>query len=118
MSEPFDLDALEHEANGEPFTFRFGGEVYSLPASPDLRAIASLEAQRLDDALLRLLGEEQYGRLMASPATFDAPTFETLLEAYREHLGVAPGNSSASTGSSVTTPAPLRPTSPATTRSA
>jgi hypothetical protein len=104
MSDVFDLDALAHEANGEPFRFRFGGEDYELPPHMDIRAVAAMSAGRLDDALRMLLGDAQWTRLQASPEVFDQHKLLALFNAYGAHSGMTPGESSASTGSSASTP--------------
>lgn len=95
-----DLDALEADEAGTPFTFRFGGEEYTLAPRIDLRAVAALEGNRYDAALRMLLGPEQWERMQASPAAFDQTKFEALFDAYAKHQGVdSLGESSASTGS-------------------
>jgi hypothetical protein len=115
--DTFDLDALAVEVERAPFTFRFDGVTYELPPVLDVRAAAALEAQRLDEALHRLLGPEQWAQLSASPKTFAGDHLWALLEAYARHLGVELGNSSASTASWPTTRQPSRPISSASTGS-
>lgn len=95
----FDLDAVEHEATGEPFEFRFGGEDYMLPPSVDMLAVAALQNRDLYGGLARLLGPEQLERMAASSATFDEPKLRALMDAYGKHLGISLGESEASTGS-------------------
>ena len=80
-----DLDALDADEQGQPFTFRFGGEEYVLPPRVDLRAVWAFERNRLDAGLRILLGPDQYGRLMASGAGFDAAKVKALLGAYNRH---------------------------------
>lgn len=96
----YDLDAVIAEATPrEPFRFKFGGEAYELPASPDLRAFAALTAERLDDGFRLLLGPDQWSRLQASDSVFDQTAFEHLIVAYQEHVGADLGESGASTPS-------------------
>ena len=113
----FDLDALTAEEAGEPFRFRFGGEMYELPARVDLRMALALEAGRLGETLERLLGPDQWERLQASPAVLDGPAFQALLVKYLGAQGMTVGESSASSASSGSTVKPLRPTSNGSTRS-
>lgn len=95
-----DLDALVADEDGQPFTFRFGGEDYTLPPRIDLRAVAALEGNRYDAALRMLLGPDQWDRMQQSDAVFDQPKFEALFNAYGRHQGVdGLGESSASTPS-------------------
>lgn len=93
----YDLDAVIAEsAPREPFRFKFGGEEYVLPASPDLRAFAALSAERLDDGFRLMLGPDQWARLQACDAVFDQTAFEHLIVAYQEHVGADLGESGAS----------------------
>jgi hypothetical protein len=97
--EVCDLDALDADEAGEPFTFRFGGEDYTLPPKIDLRAVAALEGNRYDAALRMLLGPVQYERMQQASAVFDQRKFEALFNAYGAHQGVSLGESEASTDS-------------------
>jgi len=108
---PFDLDALRREAEGEPFYFTFDGDDYELPPQPDFRVATAASAGRLEEMLERLLGEEQWERLAASPAPFTRDQLEALLEAYGEHLGIDMGNSAASPSFYRSTVAPSKRTS-------
>lgn len=93
----YDLDAVIAEREPRsPFTFRFGGEVYSLPAWPDLRAAAALDTGRIYDGLRLLLGAEQWARLQAAEAVFDEDAFVDMYRAYQRHIGAALGESGAS----------------------
>lgn len=96
---PFDLDAVASEAAREPFTFTFGGDTYTLPPDVDLRIIGSLTSGDITDALRRMLGEEQWKKLEASPAVLTSDRFSALLNAYLAHSGLNVGEASASTGS-------------------
>jgi hypothetical protein len=88
VGDVFDLDALANEARGEPFHFRFDGHEYDLPARPDIRFFAALDAEKLNDALRILLGAEQWEAIMASPAALDDLTLGGLLRAYLAFVGV------------------------------
>lgn len=101
VEDVYDLDAVIAERTEKaPFIFRFGGEAYSLPPRPDMRAAAALSAGRLDDGFRLLLGEAQWERLQASPATFDDSAFLAMYEAYQTHIGEDLGESKASPSSS------------------
>lgn len=93
------LDAIANEVKGTPFTFTFDGELYTLPPSVDFVAAAALASGDYYGGLHRLLGEKQWSRLVASPQVFSQAQFNALLTAYRDHLGIALGESPASTGS-------------------
>lgn len=94
--EVYDLDALDREADGVAFVFRFDGEDYTLPPHLDIRAAAALEGGRLDDGLRILLGREQWQRLQDAEAVFDDRHLVNLLERYAGHIGVSLGESGAS----------------------
>lgn len=100
----FDLDALfadeEAAPTKAPWSFRFGGQRYMLPPYMDVRAMAAIQAGRLDDGLRMLLGVDQWDQLQASPKTFDTPRLKAIVEQYAVYAeGVPLGESSASTGS-------------------
>jgi hypothetical protein len=96
----FDLDAVL----GEPFTFTFDGEEYALPVDVDWETTKLLTAGEPEEALHRLLGDDQWSRLEESPKVFGTRSFTKLLDAYMEHLGLRDvGESSASSPSSVNT---------------
>lgn len=102
--ETFDLDALLAEAKPkEPFTFRFGGGVYTLPGEVDVRAIAALDGGEIALGFRILLGDEQWSRLCAAEATLTVAGMNALLERYGSATGASTGESSASTGSSKST---------------
>lgn len=103
MGDIFDLDALAAEV-GQPevFTFRFGGELFELPAVLDLRlagAFAAGQGARPDQTLAALLGEDQWQRMLAVPAPLSAQMTEALLERWAKHLGISLGESAGSPGS-------------------
>lgn len=116
MSELFNLDALENDANQEPFRFMHGGEEYTLPASPDMRAGIAFQKEDAEGGLRLLLGNEQWARIEASDAVFDTNKFVKLMAAYEAHIGVAVGESQASSPSSKSTARPSKRTSNGTTR--
>lgn len=95
----FDLDAVKNEAEGTPFEFKFGGQKFSLPASIDILGAASLMSGDLVTGLKRLLGDEQWDRLVGLPQVFDTNRLVSLMDAYRDHLGISLGESLASTDS-------------------
>lgn len=116
--DEFNLDALlaDRQLDRPRFQFRFGGEAYSLPPSVDLRAAAAMQAGDLQAGLSLLLGKEQWGRLCAAEATFDTDALTGLMDAYLAYTGSTAGESSASTGSSVSTGGPSKPTSNGSTQ--
>lgn len=116
MSDVFDLDAVEHEATGEPFRFKFGGREFTLPPSMDVRAVAMLTAGRLDDCLRLLMGEAQYEALVEVDAVFDTGKLRALFDEYARHTGVTLGNFGASPRSSKSTARPSKRTSRGTTK--
>lgn len=88
MAEPFDVDALIAEQEGDPFTFTFGGELYTCVAEIDIRAVRALTTGDLDGAFEMLLGPEQRDRLMASPQVLSTRAFVAILQAYAKHSGI------------------------------
>lgn len=93
----YDLDAVIAEREpARPFTFKFGGDVYTLPPRPDMRAAAALAAGRLDEGFAMLLGADQYERLQAAEAVFDDEALLSMMNAYQAHVGLDLGESAAS----------------------
>lgn len=93
----FDLDRVIAERDvTPPFTFTFGGEVYSLPPRPDMIANTHLVAGRLDEGFERLFGPSQWDRIQKSDAVLDDLGLLQLFEAYQEHMGEDLGESKAS----------------------
>lgn len=99
----FNLDAVEVEASGKPFVFTFGGEKYTIDAPPDVQGAAMLERGEVSAAMERLLGEEQWARIIASDEVLDGNRFAALFEAMGDHFGVDAGKSSGSSRSSKNT---------------
>lgn len=87
----FDLDAVL--ADGEPFSFTFGGQEYTLPADPPLTVPPLLRAGLDAEAVELLLGAEQWERLSAADPALGMKGATALLVAYQAHLGLAPGGS-------------------------
>lgn len=101
VEDIYDLDRVIAERDEKaPFTFRFGGEVYSLPPRPDMRAAAALSGGRLDAGFEMLLGKSQWERLQAAEAVFDDETLLAMMTAYQAHIGEDLGESKASQKSS------------------
>jgi hypothetical protein len=99
VTDPLDLDAIAND--GEPYRFKFGGEDYEMPPDIDLTSIALLDSGDPERALERLLGEEQWQRMVESPAAFGIRQLKALLQGYSQHLGMdSLGGSLASPGSS------------------
>ena len=116
-SEAFDLDALLAERPGRPkYTFRFGGEEFSLPPKVDLRAAAFLSGGDLLGGLKSLLGVRQWERLCAVEDVFDTDALALLMDSYMAYAGVSVGESAASTASSKSTAERSRPTSNGSTQ--
>jgi hypothetical protein len=116
----FDLDKVIAEREERPpFQFKFGGQRFTLPgAGIDVRVIAALQGERIDDALEMLLGVGQWATLQRLEAVFDQESFYALLQAYGKHLGEdIVGESPASGSSSNGTGKKSRPTSNGSTKS-
>ncbi len=113
----FDLDALETEAEQTPFVFRFGGQQFELPPSPDMMAFAAIAEGQLYTGLKILLGDEQHRRMVEAKATFNAEKLAALMEQYAGHIGLTLGKSPASAARSSSTARPSRRTSNGTTAS-
>ena len=97
----FDLDkVIDEREPAKPFTFKFDGELYSLPARPDMLAAAALEGERLDEGFRLLLGTDQYARIQASEKVFDDVALVAMMTAYEKHIGENLGESEASATSS------------------
>lgn len=95
----FNLDAVANEADGIPFEFIFGGEKYQLPPSPDVLAASMFAVGNFYGGLQRMLGDEQWQRIVASDAVMDQDRLAALLNAYKAHAGADVGESLASTRS-------------------
>jgi hypothetical protein len=115
VAEPFDLDALAAEADGEPFRFVFGGETYELPAEPDFRVGVALGRGDSVEAM-RLMFGEHWDRVLASKTRLTGSMAGKLLKAYMAHTGNNVGESKASSSSSKSTAGRSKRTSRATTK--
>lgn len=98
---PFDLDAVEAEASGEPFEFTFGGRTYTLPHLKDIDRRVLDAADQGDIAAMK---EAFRTGLGSDYAEFDAKpmklgSLDALFRAWTEHSGLTPGESRASTRS-------------------
>jgi hypothetical protein len=125
MSEPFDLDAVVADGEGEPFRFTWGGKEFSLPpliGLPIDRQITIVEViEKLDgkaedvtailNALTLVVGQEMLGELSAARPLSTVGVVR-LLGAWMAHQ--RPGKSRASSASSVGTAKPSKPTSRST----
>lgn len=96
----YDLDAAIREDRGEPFTFKFGGQEFTLPHQKDVDKTTLLVADgeggsAILDSLRIALGNEQWGRFDAIPLSIDG--VNKIYAAWNEHSGVTSGEDSAST---------------------
>lgn len=114
----YDLDAaLVEEENSEPFRFKWGGEVYSLPLLAALPADEQIEFenQPVVDQMIRLLGADAYERLTTEPGAdgrkLSMGRLRDLVDAWLAHQGLERGKSPASSDSSANTARRSRPTS-------
>lgn len=100
-SKPFDLDAVEAEALGDPFEFTFGGHTYTLPHVQDVDRKILIGADEGDVAAMNALFEvglgDDYERFNAQPMKLRS--LEALFKAWLAHCGLEPGESLASTRS-------------------
>lgn len=100
-SKPFDLDAVEAEVAGEPFSFDFGGHTYALPHVQDVDRKVLLGADQGDVAAMNSLFEiglgDDYEQFNAQPMKLR--TLEALFKAWLAHCGLEPGELVASTRS-------------------
>lgn len=99
-----DLDTLEAEAKQKPFTFRLGGEVYTMygPDDVDWQVQAALDTDDVDSlkAFIRELlggGEEVFAKFSANRLT--SRKLGRLIKACYAHYAVDPPESPASQGS-------------------
>lgn len=117
----FDLDAViaEEQATVEPFEFTFAGATYTLPGVVDVPAIAQFTRGEIDSAMRRLLGDNQWQRIIDSPVVLSQNALVALMGEYAERSGGASlGELSASTGSSKNTGRPSKRTSSGSTKRA
>jgi hypothetical protein len=99
----FDLDALEAEAQDEPFTFTLAGEVFTMlsPEEVDWRVADNLSnGDGIQHFVSDLLGDDfkRFAKHKVSSRQLAA-----LIEACTTHYGITPGESRASGGSSRST---------------
>jgi hypothetical protein len=93
MTEVFDLDALDAEANLEPFVFRFDGKEYTCPTDISVDVIRAIENDHVLDAMELIVGEEQWASLVAAKETFGVRRMAIVLSQFGKHLGIEIPNS-------------------------
>ncbi|MEQ1709448.1 MAG: hypothetical protein ABL864_14065 [Terricaulis sp.] len=86
-SDVFDLDALAADALAAPFRFRHGGQIFELPADPDVFAVGKFASGRNEQAMQDLLGD-QWPAFLAIRQPFGLSRFKRLFLAYQTHLGL------------------------------
>jgi hypothetical protein len=111
--EVFDLDALAAEAEQHPFKFTFGGEEYERPPM-DMKLATEIDGLSMVEVFRKLLGDEQWDRIVASTSRLTQPMFVALLDRWESHYGSSLGESRASRRSSQSTARPSKRTSHAT----
>jgi hypothetical protein len=105
----FDLDKVIAEYAGtakkrRPYPFTFDGEKFTLPGEYDMIAVRMAAEMDLLSAFQRLLGPEQYAKVVASPTLLSPQALNAILDDYYKFLaGMAAGESSASSRSSKST---------------
>lgn len=101
VSKPFDLDAVEAEAAGEPFVFTYRGHEYSLPHVQDVDRKVLLAADQGEIAamneLFRAGLDIDYEQFNAQP--MKVRSLDALFKAWLKHCGLEPGELVASTRS-------------------
>ncbi len=97
----FDLDALDREANKQPFKFRFDGVEYTCPDDISIEIIEAFEGKAdgrftggdVVNMMEMILGPDQWASIKASPKVFGAARMAQVMDAYQDHLGIAVPNS-------------------------
>lgn len=97
---PFDLDAIEVEAVGEPFRFTLGGTEYTVPIVVDFRVSAYLADNDWGNAIRVMVGPEQWSQINAGTEPLTLERSMAIVEQFTKHIGTTAGKSSASTPSS------------------
>lgn len=90
----FDLDAkraARKEAAGDPFTFRFAGEVYQIPPAKQwpLQAVEAFSLGQMRTAMQALLGPDQWARFGEAQA--DLGDLTDLFQAMSAWQGLTAG---------------------------
>lgn len=100
-SKPFDLDALEREGTPEPFTFRAGGEKFTVTDMKERDWSDLAETQDEPKSWMRLYLGDDFDRFAGLPhGTVPSWKLEQLVGAINAHFGVGePGEDNASSGS-------------------
>jgi hypothetical protein len=92
MSDLFDLDALEVEAESDPgFSFTYKGETYTMPVAAAMpwQDQLALETATSVEALNLILGKEQFDRLSKQPMS--SGRMAKLIEKWQAYQGVTLG---------------------------
>lgn len=99
MSDSFDLDAADAEANGARFQFTSHGVTYEMETGEDCdwRVIDALDKGELATAMRYLMGQEQYAKFTAHKVT--ARGLKTLLSKWMAFKGDDVGEGLASPNS-------------------
>lgn len=107
--------AIAEREDREPFEVEFGGELYTLPPRPDIRADAALADGRLEEGMRLLFGVDAWEAIKASPEVLDDAAFLDMYRAYQAHTGDPAGEDGASPSSSPSTVRPSKRTSRSST---
>lgn len=89
----FDVDALIAEAERRPFRWRWGGEVWTFPATMDISVVQLVDDRKALEAVEKLMGPEQWGRLVDMPEIIGAVDLKAVLDRYIERQGLSAPNS-------------------------
>ncbi len=115
----FDLDAFVASQGNGPFTFTFGGQEWTWPPLPDIRALAALAKDPPDaiTALGFMFHPDDWSRFIDETGGGLTPTvIAKLFDQHAQHCGSSLGEPSASSGSSRSTAGRSKRTSKSTTR--
>lgn len=88
MTEVFDLDALDAEANQVPFAFKFDGREYTCADDISIPALKAIEADNILGAFEAFVGPEQWQSLIDAHKTFGVVRMAKVLGEYAKHLGI------------------------------
>jgi hypothetical protein len=89
----FDVDALIAEAERRPFRWRWGGEVWTFPATMDISVVQLVDDRKALEAVEKLMGPEQWARLVDMPEIIGAVDLKAVLDRYIERQGLSAPNS-------------------------
>lgn len=98
-AEPFDLDALATDPDGEPFTFHWNAELFTLQTFKQMewRQQITFTQMPMEEAMRLLLGEVQWDNFVAKPMS--RGRLNALLDAWYLHQGISSGEGPASSDS-------------------